>query len=169
MIDPAPQTGSMIEGVVVKGLKALMDDRGFLMEMLRADEPLFEQFGQVYITGCKRGVVKGWHYHKEQTDHFICVLGRALVVLYDPRDGSPTKGRIEEHYLEAPPGTTRPPILLKIPPYVYHGFTPSGCEEARIINVPTLPYRHAQPDEFRCRWDSDEIPYRWPADVTRGG
>lgn len=166
----------MINGVVVKELNALTDDRGFLMEMLRADEPLFERFGQVYVTGCRRGVVKGWHYHKEQIDHFICVLGRALVVLYDPRDGSPTKGAVEEYYLEAPPsdssGSTHPirqPILLKIPPLVYHGFTASGCDEARIINIPTLPYRHAQPDEYRHPWDSETIPYRWPSDVTRGG
>jgi dTDP-4-dehydrorhamnose 3,5-epimerase len=166
----------MIQGVAVKELKALTDDRGFLMEMLRADEPLFERFGQVYVTGCRKGVVKGWHYHQEQTDHFICVLGRALVVLYDPRDGSPTKGVVEEYYLEAPPsgtdgssGANRPPILLKIPPFVYHGFTPSGCDEARIINVPTIPYRHDRPDEYRHPWNSKEIPYRWPADVTRGG
>lgn len=104
----------MIDGVVVKQLKTLTDDRGFLMEMLRADEPIFEQFGQVYVTGCRRGVVKGWHYHKKQTDHFVCLLGRALVVLYDPRDGSPTKGVVKEYYLDSPPGTeANPPILLK--------------------------------------------------------
>jgi dTDP-4-dehydrorhamnose 3,5-epimerase len=159
----------MIHGVIVKELNALTDDRGFLMEMLRADEPLFERFGQVYVTGCRRGVVKGWHYHKEQTDHFVCVLGRALVVLYDPRDNSPTKGQVEEYLLESPPNPARPPILLKIPPYVYHGFTPSGCEEARIINVPTHPYRHDRPDEYRCPWNSHEIPYRWPDEVTSGG
>ena len=159
----------MIHQVQVKELKVLADDRGFLMEMLRVDEPLFDRFGQVYITGCTRGVVKGWHYHKEQTDHFVCVLGRALVVLYDPREGSPTKGQVEEYYLEAPPGAGRPPILLKIPPYVYHGFTPSGCEEARIINIPTLPYRHDRPDEYRAPWNSTEIPYRWPGEVKTGG
>ncbi|HUJ78799.1 MAG TPA: dTDP-4-dehydrorhamnose 3,5-epimerase family protein [Nitrospiria bacterium] len=164
-----PQRGSHINGVSIKELKALSDDRGFLMEMLRADEPIYERFGQVYITGCKRGVVKGWHYHKEQTDHFICVAGRALVVLYDPREGSSSKGWVEEHYLESPPGSDRPPILLKIPPYVYHGFTAVECDEARLINVPTLPYRHDRPDEFRHPWNSTDIPYQWPADVTRGG
>jgi len=163
----------MIHGVAVKRLHALMDDRGFLMEMLRADDPLFEQFGQVYLTGCRKGVVKGWHYHKEQSDNFICVLGRALVVLYDPREESPTRGSVEEYFLEAPPngsgGSERTPILLKIPPYVYHGFTPSGCEEARLINVPTRPYRRDTPDEYRHPWNSQAVPYQWPGDVTRGG
>ena len=42
-------------------------------------------------------------------------------------------------------------------------------EEARIINIPTLPYRYTNPDEYRFPWNSEEIPYRWPAHVTRGG
>ncbi len=49
----------MIAGVVVKPLKLIPDDRGFLMEMLRSDDPIFEGFGQVYITGCKEGVASG--------------------------------------------------------------------------------------------------------------
>jgi dTDP-4-dehydrorhamnose 3,5-epimerase len=159
----------MIHGVVVKELNAVTDDRGFLMEMLREDDACFERFGQVYMTGCHRGVVKGWHYHKEQTDNFICVLGRALVVLFDPRLGSPTTGAVEEYILEAPPGLTNAPILLQIPPDVYHGFTADGCDEARIINIPTHPYRHDQPDEYRHPWNSAEIPYHWPDHVTRGG
>ena len=159
----------MIGGVKTKALKVLEDDRGFLMEMLRADDPLFERFGQVYVTCCRHGVAKAWHYHKEQTDHFVCLAGSALVVLYDLRDGSPTKGQVEEYILEAPPGREQTPLLLKIPPLVVHGFTALTGDEARIVNIPTLPYRYRDPDEFRYPWNSPEIPYRWPVHVTRGG
>ncbi len=159
----------MIRGVQVKPLTVRPDDRGFLMEMLREDDPLFERFGQVYITGCRRGVVKGWHYHKEQTDHFVCVAGTALVVLYDGREGSATRGMVQEFTLTSPPTQDPAPLLLKIPPLVVHGFTAVGGDEARIVNVPTRPYRYADPDEYRYPWDSPEIPYRWPAEVVRGG
>lgn len=159
----------MIEGVQVKRLTVRPDDRGFLMEMLREDEPLFERFGQVYITGCRRGVAKAWHYHKAQTDHFVCVAGTALVVLYDGRADSPTRGTIQEVTLTSPPTQDPAPLLLKIPRLVVHGFTAVDGEEARIINIPTLPYRYADPDEYRYPWDSAEIPYRWPAEVARGG
>ena len=54
-------------------------------------------------------------------------------------------------------------------PLVVHGFTALTGEEARIVNIPTIPYRYRDPDEFRYPWDSPEIPYRWPAHVTRGG
>ena len=137
------------------------------MEMLRNDDPLFEGFGQVYITGCKPGFAKAWHYHQKQTDHFVCVLGRALVVLYDMREGSPTQGMLQECVLEAPP--YRDALLLKIPPFVVHGFTAFDGKEARIINIPTLPYQAHEPDEHRYRWNSQEIPYQWPEHVTGGG
>ena len=159
----------MIDGVQVKSLKVLPDDRGFLMEMLRADDPLFEQFGQVYLTGCRRGVAKAWHYHKEQVDHFVCVGGTALLVLYDGREGSPTRGEAQEIVLHSPPQRDPALLLVKIPRLVMHGFTAIETEEVRIVNVPTLPYRYRDPDEFRYPWDSPEIPYRWPAEVTRGG
>lgn len=159
----------MIHGVQVKPLTVLPDDRGFLMEMLREDEPIFERFGQVYITGCLRGAAKGWHYHKAQTDHFVCVGGTGLVALYDPRDDSPTKGMVQEVILQSPPSREPAPLLLKIPPLVIHGFTAIGCDEARIINIPTLAYRRDGPDEYRYPWNSPEIPYRWPAEVVHGG
>jgi dTDP-4-dehydrorhamnose 3,5-epimerase len=159
----------MIHGVAVKELKPITDDRGFLMEMLRADEPLFERFGQVYVTGCLRGVAKAWHYHREQSDHFVCVSGAALVVLYDGRPDSPTRGAVQELVLAAPPSSAPAPLLVKIPPLVVHGFTAHGCDEARIVNVPTLPYRPAHPDEYRYPWNSADVPYRWSRDITRGG
>lgn len=178
----------MIHGVRIKKLKLLPDDRGFLMEMLRCDDDIFEKFGQVYITGCVKGVVKGWHYHKEQTDNFVCVYGKALVVLCDLREGSSTHGICEEFFLEAPllsnyennpssppfskggkEGLSEGNVLLQIPPFVVHGFTAHECDEARIINIPTRPYRYEKPDEYRYSWNSEEIPYKWPGYVVRGG
>jgi dTDP-4-dehydrorhamnose 3,5-epimerase len=78
------------------------------------------------------------------------------VVLYDSRDGSPTKGEVNEFFL----GEHRP-ILLRIPPLVYHGFKTVGTEEALLINVPTEPYRLAKPDEFRVPPHDNDIPYSW--------
>lgn len=158
----------MINGVKIKELKVLPDDRGFLMEMLRNDDEVFDKFGQVYMTGVKRGVAKGWHYHKIQDDHFVCVSGKALVVLYDAREGSSTKGEVQEFILSEPT-TEGEHILVKIPNGVYHGFTAVDCDEARIVNIPTQKYNYDEPDEHRCAWDCDEVPYKWPKEVTRGG
>ena len=150
------KTTPLIEGVKVKELKVLADERGKLMEILRSDEPMFERFGQAYVTLCKPRVVKGWHYHKVQADHFVCLQGIAKVVLYDPREGSKTRGNINEFIM-----SWEHPLLVKIPTFVYHGFTAVGDQEAVILNIPTEVYRYAEPDEFRADPFSPEIPYDW--------
>ena len=158
----------MIEGVKIKKLKIISDDRGFLMEILRSDDEIFKKFGQIYMTMVKRGIAKGWHYHKIQDDYMVCVWGKALVVLYDARKNSRTFGEVEE-YILAEPEKEGEHILLKIPKEVVHGFTAIGCDEAIIINIPTEKYNYEKPDEFRYPWNSEEIPYRWPDYVKSGG
>ena len=81
----------MIDGVRVKQLKVIPDERGRLMEMLRSDDGLFQKFGQVYVSVAYPGVVKGWHYHKVQTDYFTIISGMMKVVLYDGRPDSATE------------------------------------------------------------------------------
>ncbi|HUV82202.1 MAG TPA: dTDP-4-dehydrorhamnose 3,5-epimerase, partial [archaeon] len=39
-----------IDGVNIKNLKVVPDERGWLMEILRCDDDIYEQFGQVYMT-----------------------------------------------------------------------------------------------------------------------
>ena len=146
----------LIKDVQVKNLKGLPDGRGMLMEILRSDESIFEKFGQAYITVVKPRVVKGWHYHKVQVDHFVGLQGKPKVVLYDPRKDSPTYGIINEFVI----GLDNP-LLIKIPTYVYHGFTAVGKESAMILNIPTEVYHYKEPDEFRVSPFSEEIPYDW--------
>ena len=67
----------MIQGVATKTLKVIADERGYLMEMMRSDDPFFQKFGQCYLSVVYPGVVKGWHYHEKQTDHFVIVKGMA--------------------------------------------------------------------------------------------
>jgi dTDP-4-dehydrorhamnose 3,5-epimerase len=146
----------LIEGVKVKKLKVIPDERGRLMEMLRSDDDLFLKFGQVYMTTAYPGVVKAWHFHKRQTDHFVCVRGMMKVVLYDPREGSPTRGEVNEFFMG-----DHNPILLQIPNLVYHGFKCVGTEEAIVINCPTEVYVYNEPDEFRIDPHKNDIPYDW--------
>lgn len=126
------------------------------MEILRSDDPFFEGFGQCYVTICKPNIVKGWHYHKLQTDHFVCLQGQAKVVLYDARKKSATFGKINEFIL----GWYNP-VMVKIPTYVYHGFTALGNTEAMILNLPTKVYNYKNPDEHRINPFDPEIPYNW--------
>jgi len=145
----------MIEGVKTKNLRMLSDERGWLTEILRSDDEIFEKFGQVYATAAYPDVVKAWHMHKKQDDYFTCINGRAKLVLYDSRDGSKTKGEINEFIIGK-----ENPLLVKIPREVWHGFK-AVDETAIIVNVPTELYNYKNPDEHRLPPDTDKIPYDW--------
>ncbi len=146
----------MIEGVAVRKLRQIHDERGYLMEMLRSDWPEFEKFGQCYLTTAYPGVVKAWHYHKVQTDHFIVLHGAAKVVCYDNRDDAKARGDVDEFF----PGEKNP-LLIKIPPGVLHGFKAIGLEPVYLVNLPTHVYNYEAPDEYRLPHDSAEVPYDW--------
>ncbi|MCX5902517.1 MAG: dTDP-4-dehydrorhamnose 3,5-epimerase family protein [Proteobacteria bacterium] len=146
----------MIDGVKTKKLKVIPDERGRLMEMLRSDDDLFIKFGQVYLTTAYPGVVKGWHYHRAQTDNMVVVKGMMKIVLYDARTASPTHGEVNEFFM----GDYNP-LLLHIPPYVYHGFKCISVEEALVINCPTDVYCYQTPDEYRVDPHDPSIPYNW--------
>ena len=146
----------MIEGVIIKKLKVIPDERGRLMEILRVDYDAFKGFGQVYLTAAYPGVVKGWHYHKKQYDSMAVVKGMMKIVLYDGRQDSPTYREVNEFF-----AGVYNPILLHIPPYVFHGFKCVSSEEALVINTPTEPYNYQEPDEFRVDPHNNDIPYEW--------
>lgn len=146
----------LIEGVAARRAKVIPDERGRLGEILRADDPWFTKFGQVYFTTTYPGVVKAWHFHKLQTDHFYCVRGTIKLALYDARTDSKTRGEVNEVYL-----SEHLPALVRVPPGVYHGWMCVSDNEAMVINVTTECYNYAQPDEFRAAPHSGEIPYVW--------
>jgi len=146
----------MIDGVEIKNLKMIPDERGTLMEILRSDDDLFEKFGQVYVTTVYPGVVKAWHGHKLQTDFFTVVTGMIKMVLCDLRESSSSNGEIFEMFI----GQDNP-ALIRIPPGVFHGIKCIGTELAIALNVPTEPYNHANPDEERLPWNTDQIKYDW--------
>jgi dTDP-4-dehydrorhamnose 3,5-epimerase len=145
-----------IRDVKVESLRVIPDERGWLMEILRADHPeLFTKFGQVYISATYPGAVKAWHYHKVQVDNFACVAGMVKLVLVDTREGSSTNGVVNEFFLGA-----QQPLLVQVPAGVYHGWKCISLETSIVVNVPTEVYRYDRPDEFRIE-PHGTLPYDW--------
>jgi dTDP-4-dehydrorhamnose 3,5-epimerase len=149
-------SGEVIDGVAVRRAKVICDERGRLGEIMRADDPWFQKFGQAYFTTTHPGVVKAWHYHTKQTDHFYILRGTVKVGLYDERKDSPTSGTVNEVYL-----SEHCPALLRIPPGVLHGWMCVGQTQAYVVNVVTETYNYADPDEFRVHPHDNHVPYDW--------
>jgi len=146
----------VIHGVEVKKLQTNADERGALTEILRNDDPIYEGFGQCYVSVSYPGVIRAWHFHRKQTDYFCCLKGMIKIPLYDGREDSPTRGEINEFFIGE-----QNMAVVKIPIGVMHGYKVISSEPAYLVNFPTMAYNRDEPDEYRVPYDSPEIPYDW--------
>lgn len=143
-----------IEGVTIKPLKKISDERGSIYHMLRCDDPIFEKFGEVYFATVYPGVIKGWHIHKKMTQNYAVVQGMIKLVLFDVRDNSETKDVLMELFVGEENYN-----LIKIPTGVWNGYKGIGVKPSLIANCATLPH---DPNEMdRLDPFSDKIPYNW--------
>ena len=154
------QFSGRIKGVCGKRLRVFPDDRGFLAELMRADDPFFGQafegFGQTTVTMSYPGVIKAFHWHRRQDDAWYVVRGTVQTVLHDLRDGSPTKGVTEVYYMGE-----HHPILLIIPRGVAHGYRVLGNEPAYLLYHVSRPFDPQDPDEQRIPHDDPSIGFDW--------
>ena len=147
----------MIEGVLVHPLRQFPDERGRVMHMLRASDPHFRGFGEIYFSTVYPGVVKGWHLHQRMILNYAVPQGRIKFVLFDSRPGSKTHGTLQELFL-GPENY----CLVQVPAGVWNGFKGLGAEPALVANCATLEH---DPDEI-MRMDphrNDIIAYDWAA------
>ena len=143
-----------IDGIVIKPLKKISDERGCIYHMLRCDDPVFDKFGEIYFSFVYPGAIKGWHLHREMSLNYAVIVGTIKLVLYDGRENSRTKGNT----LELSTGEKNY-CLIKIPPGIWNGFKGIGTKPAIVANCATIPH---DPNEI-IRLDpfSKEIPYNW--------
>ena len=147
---------NMIQGVHLKPLRRFADDRGYLMELTRADDAYFTQFGQTAVTVSYPGVIKAFHWHERQDDYWVVLQGMAQVVLYDRREVSPTRGETDVYYLGQ-----HNHQLVAIPRGVAHGYRVLGNEPAMLLYTVTQPYDPANPDEHRIPYNDPAISFDW--------
>jgi len=148
----------IIEGIELRQLKKNVDERGYLCELLRKDWDIYKEFAMTYFSITYPGVVRGWHRHPrtKQIDNMAILQGTGKIVVYDNRDGSSTKGVINEFVI----GEDNP-TLVKIPGECWHGFKALGIKPVLLVNFPTAMYDYEKPDEERLPPDTDKIPYDW--------
>jgi dTDP-4-dehydrorhamnose 3,5-epimerase len=149
-------------GVTFRDMVTQVDERGELCEHFDPrwgwhKDPLV----YVYHVTIRPGIIKGWALHKTHEDRYLILFGDMEVVLYDVRDDSPTKGLLSKIVL-----SERRRRLMNIPAGVWHADRNIGSKDVLLMNFPTIPYDHANPDKYRLPLDTDQIPYKF--DNPRG-
>ena len=167
--DPATVTADgrrldkLPDGVTFHKIVTHVDGRGTVFEMFDHrwkwhDDPI--EF--VYCFTIRPGMIKGWGMHKKHDDRYCLMYGELLVVLYDDRPESPTRGVVSEIVL-----SEFDRRLINIPSGVWHADRNIGPKDAIVVNFPTIQYDHSAPDKYRLPVDTDKIPYRF--DQPKGG
>ncbi|MBF0465889.1 MAG: dTDP-4-dehydrorhamnose 3,5-epimerase family protein [Nitrospirae bacterium] len=143
-----------MDGLIITPLTQITDDRGKVMHMLRADSPLFKQFGEVYFSVVYPRAVKAWKKHLSMTQNLAVPIGCIQMVIYDDREDSSHRGQIKE--IEIGDDNY---ALLTIPPLVWYGFKAISNTAALITNCADIP--HDQTEVIRLPKETSLIPYRW--------
>lgn len=148
-----------IPGVVVREINRFSDQRGWLLELFRADEfPEGFEPAMAYISLTHPGVARGPHEHVHQTDGFAFVDGRYEVYLWENRPG-------QEQQSQTIQAGGEHPVVVFVPPGVVHAYRNVGDRDAFVINFPDKLYAgwgKSEPvDEIRHE-DDGASPFRLP-------
>jgi dTDP-4-dehydrorhamnose 3,5-epimerase len=124
----------------VRSLRYFSDDRG---------DSLFDVFGdtagisgQFNVSKIDKGVVKAFHFHKNQKDYVICLSGKLRLVTMDQNM------RDFEEYILSPHN----PCVIEIDAYTYHGYQ-SLEDNSVILYYCDNRFDPDNPDEDRLPWD----------------
>jgi dTDP-4-dehydrorhamnose 3,5-epimerase len=159
--DPASVTATseplatLPHGVTFRRAITHVDGRGSVCELFdprwqwHPDPLLF-----VYMFTIRPGMVKGWGLHKLHEDRYFVQLGEMEAVLYDARPDSPTGGQVSQVVL-----SEYDRRLMNIPAGIWHANRNIGNKDVVVVNFPTRPYEHGDPDKYRLPLDTDQIPY----------
>lgn len=146
----------MIEGVVVHEVRHVPTAYGHLTELFRQDWQLDHgKVDQVFQSHLDPGAVSAWHAHAHTTDRLFVASGRMRIVLFDDRPDSATRGNV----IELRAGTVRP-MLIVVPPRVWHGVRNDGPTVGALVNLVDEAYDYQSPDHWALPADTEHIPYR---------
>jgi dTDP-4-dehydrorhamnose 3,5-epimerase len=98
--------------------------------------------------------VKGWNLHREHEDRYVVLAGDMELVLFDPRPDSSTCGEVCQVVLNG-----RERTIVNVPANVWHADHNIGTTDLVVVNFPTLPYEHVNPDKYRLPLDTPLIPH----------
>lgn len=142
-----------IVGARVIELGNVITRSGFMTEIFRTDWGIDISVRQVHWAQLNPGAVTDWHKHDRQTDHLVGVEGNIKLALWDDRADSASKGVAEVFRI----GIVRP-VMVVVPPGVWHGLRNESGACAGYINVTDMLYDYGNPDNWRLTPGSKEAP-----------
>jgi dTDP-4-dehydrorhamnose 3,5-epimerase len=143
----------VVDGVELIPLRRFDDERGWFME-LRRDSRLPRRMVQTNASFSRRGTIRGLHYHQRgQDDLFVCLSGRARVVVLD-------RGSAETYSVDIGDDN---PVAVLVPGRHAHGF--EALTDVLFLYHVTREYDPDEPDEHGVPWDDPRVVDLWSTEV----
>jgi len=130
----------MLEGVEVRQLKKLPDERGFFTEIMRKDwAGLFreDEIVQANLSITFPNIIRAWHRHvRGQVDYFVVLRGTIKICVLDEKNND----------LMEIISTGDVPQMVRVPGEYWHGFKAVGNEPAWLLYFVNKLYDYEDPD-----------------------
>ena len=157
----AVRTETEIDGVFVLSYPQVHYDNGSLTEVLHPEwQELFEEsIEHCYFITNKTKTRQEWYYHEHTTDRYTLITGSMKVALFDPRDESPSKGKLITLNMVGLSLGASGVHGIRIAPGIWHSF--KNSENCTLMNFKTPPFNRDTPDKFRIPMPNDLCDFSW--------
>ena len=117
---------------------------------LRRESLLPKRTKQTNLSFSRKGVIRGLHYHERgQDDLFVCVQGRARIVVLDRDTGETFSLDIGDDN----------PVAVYVRGTLAHGF--EALTDCLFLYHVTEEYDPADPDENEVPWNDPRVAHMW--------
>jgi dTDP-4-dehydrorhamnose 3,5-epimerase len=141
----------MLQGIRIRPIKRISDERGFFTEVMRKDwKELFAEdtVAQANFSFTYPDVIRAWHRHvKGQVDYFLALRGLIKICAFD--DKTSEVNEVISSGLDLQ--------VVRMPGHYWHGFKALGNEPAMLLYFTTNLYDAANPDEERRPWNDPAL------------
>ena len=141
----------MLDGIKVKPIKRLSDERGFFSEVMRTDwKDLFEEdtIVQVNHSFTYPDIIRAWHCHlRGQVDYFLALNGTIKICAFDDKTSELNEVVSSGSDLQ----------IVRMPGHYWHGFKAVGNKPVMLIYFTNQLYDLADPDEERRPWNDPTL------------
>jgi dTDP-4-dehydrorhamnose 3,5-epimerase len=141
----------MLNGIRIKPISRLPDERGFFSEVMRKDwKELFgeDAIVQANLSYTYPNVIRAWHRHvKGQVDYFLALKGMIKIGAFNEKTWE--LNEIISSALNMQ--------VVRMPGHYWHGFKVVGDESALLLYFTTNLYDPANPDEERRLWNDPTL------------
>ncbi len=142
---------TMLNGVKIKKIDRIIDERGYFTEVMRKDWS--DLFGEDTIVQANHSfsypnIIRAWHRHlRGQVDYFLTLKGAIKIGIYD--DESKELDEIVSSGLDLQ--------IVRVPGKYWHGFKAISNEPSMLLYFTTRLYDATNPDEERRPWNDTTI------------